>query len=79
MKNIVILFLFVSCNIVLAQTKTSDTDFLKNLLSDHASPQLKHILQHPDSFHYQIIYTRIDRDKLNQASFFQLLLSCRQE
>ena len=34
----------------------------ENLIWSNASPQLKNILQHPDSFRYQIIYTRIDRD-----------------
>jgi len=34
--------------------------FLEQLLREHASPQLLHILDNPDSFRYQIIYTRID-------------------
>lgn len=38
-------------------------------MSSHASPQLKMIFQHPDSFRYQIMYTRIDRDKSNQPHF----------
>ena len=51
----------------LAQAKTDV--FLKDLLWQHASPQLKNILSKPDSFHYQIIYTRIDRDEHNRAKF----------
>lgn len=43
--------------------------FLENLLREKASPELKWILDHPDSFRYQIIYTRIDRDKHNQPQF----------
>jgi hypothetical protein len=70
MKKILHLAIFISWNIVSAQTKTTGIDFLKNLLFEKASPQLKYILQHPDSFRYQVIYTRIDRDKLNQPHFF---------
>jgi len=70
MKNILTLVLFVSWNIISAQTHMNDSIFLKNLIWDHASPQLKIILQHPDSFHYQLIYTRIDRDKMNKPYFF---------
>lgn len=52
---------------VLAQQKTDA--FLTNLLQEHASPQLKKILANPDSFRYQVIYTRIDRDKRNRPHF----------
>ena len=43
--------------------------FLVRLLRDHASPLLQRILDKPDSFHYQLIYTRIDRDKKNRPHF----------
>jgi len=69
MEKVFTLLLYISCNIASAQTKTTDTSFLKNLLWQHASPRVKLIFQNPDSFHYQIIYTRIDRDKLNQPHF----------
>jgi hypothetical protein len=39
------------------------------LLRSHASPALLHILDNPDSFRYQLIYTRIDRDKDNKPHF----------
>lgn len=57
----------ISCAPALAQTKTDD--FLKNLIWSKASPQLKMILQNPDSFRYQLIYTRIDRDAKNHPHF----------
>src|SRR5258708_16317188 len=44
-------------------------DFLKDLLWQQGSPFLKRILEHPDSFRYQLIYTRIDRDHHNQPHF----------
>jgi len=43
--------------------------FLETLIREHASPLLKKILDNPDSFRYQIIYTRIDRDKHNRPHF----------
>ncbi|MES1160032.1 MAG: serine hydrolase, partial [Bacteroidota bacterium] len=46
-----------------------DDNFLKQLLWQQGSPRLKRILQHPDSFRYQLIYTRIDRDSRNKPHF----------
>jgi hypothetical protein len=43
--------------------------FPLSLLYKKASPQLLHILNNPDTFRYQLIYTRIDRDKNNKPSF----------
>jgi len=45
-------------------------DFLKDLLWRKSSPSLKRILAHPDSFRYQLIYTRIDRDSRNRPHFY---------
>lgn len=50
-----------------AQPKTNQ--WLEQLLRSHASPLLQHVLDNPDSFRYQIIYTQIDRDKKNQPHF----------
>ncbi|HTI11220.1 MAG TPA: serine hydrolase [Puia sp.] len=44
-------------------------NFLKEVLWRQGSPQLKRVLQHPDSFRYQLIYTRIDRDRRNRPHF----------
>lgn len=43
--------------------------WLKELLLTNASPLLQHVLNNPDSFQYQIIYTEINRDKKNKALF----------
>jgi len=43
--------------------------FLEDLLRTYASLRLKTVLMHPDSFHYQLIYTQIDRDSHNQPHF----------
>lgn len=50
-----------------AQVKTSN--WLNELLKQKASPLLHEILNNPDTFRYQLIYTRIDRDKNNTPSF----------
>ncbi len=43
--------------------------FPASLLYEKASPALMHILNNPDTFRYQLIYTKIDRDKNNKPSF----------
>lgn len=50
-----------------AQAKTDA--WLEQLLQQQASPLLKQVLNQPDSFQYQLIYTRIDRDKNNNPHF----------
>jgi hypothetical protein len=50
-----------------AREKTDD--LLKDLLRSHASPFLLRVLDKPDSFRYQLIYTRIDRDRHNRPHF----------
>lgn len=62
----VIIFSCVSANAP-AQEKTDP--WLQQLLSGNASPLLQNILNHPDSFQYQIIYTEINRDKHNRPHF----------
>lgn len=51
------------------QAQVKNTPWLEALLRKQASPLLKEVLNQPDSFHYQVIYTRIDRDKNNQPHF----------
>ncbi|RAJ10408.1 beta-lactamase family protein [Chitinophaga skermanii] len=60
--------LLLTCMIINAAAATAQeqTDsFLVKLLMEKGSPKLKHILQHPDSFQYQIIYTKIDYNRYN--------------
>lgn len=65
---ILICFLFGSAiSSVSAQHK--DSRWLEELLRSHASPLLKNILNKPGTFQYQIIYTRINRDKQNRPHF----------
>jgi len=50
----------------IAQDKST---FPASLLFEKASPELLHILNNPDTFRYQLIYTMIDRDRNNRPSF----------
>jgi hypothetical protein len=51
----------------LAQVKTDS--LLKKILFESDNKLVKHILQNPDSFRVQIIYTQINRDKQNRPQF----------
>jgi len=52
---------------------------LEDLLRAKASPLLQHILDNPDSFQYQVIYTQINRDKHNQPHFTNYYLHVNRE
>lgn len=43
--------------------------WLEQLLLEQGSPLLKNVLNNKDSFQYQVIYTRIDRDGRNRPTF----------
>ena len=67
MKKII---LFVIGFALLGTVRAQHTDpFLEKLLRKHASPQLLHILDNPDSFRYQIIYTKIDGRKFSSYRY----------
>ena len=59
--------LLATTYVALAQSKTDA--WLEKMIRHQASPFLNEILNQPDSFHYQFIYTKIDRDKNNQPHF----------
>jgi hypothetical protein len=44
-------------------------DFLEKLVKEKGSPQLLSVLQQPDRYRFQLIYTKIDRDKKNVPHF----------
>lgn len=68
MKYSLLAFLsLISFVITFAQPKTDF--FLKNLIRKNASDFLLSVLNQPDTFQYQIIYTQINRDKNNKAHF----------
>jgi hypothetical protein len=54
--------LAITC-VATAQCKTDV--WLEQLVRQQASPFLKDILNQPDTFHYQLIYTKIDQGRKN--------------
>ena len=68
MKQLVIgTVLLATMGVAHAQSKTDK--WLEQMIRDQASPFLKDVLNQPDTFHYQLIYTKIDRDKNNKPHF----------
>jgi hypothetical protein len=68
MKQLVIVSaLLATVGMARAQGKTDK--WLEQLIRGQASPFLKEVLNQPDTFHYQLIYTKIDRDKHNKPHF----------
>ena len=61
------LFTLFFSNAVCAQAKNDA--WLQQLFSEKASPLLRNVLNKPDTFQYQIIYTQINRDKKNRPHF----------
>ncbi|MBO9565891.1 MAG: serine hydrolase [Niastella sp.] len=55
------------CFFAVSQQKTDP--WLDQLLRKQASPLLLNVLNKPDSFQYQLIYTQINRDKNNRPKF----------
>ena len=43
--------------------------FLTKLFSTNKSPIFQEVIQHPDTYRLQVIYTQINRDKANKPSF----------
>jgi hypothetical protein len=66
-QSLLITVLLATTCVTKAQSKTDA--WLEQLIRQHASLFLKDILKQPDTFHYQFIYTKIDRDKNNQPHF----------
>ena len=59
--------LWVTVAAVSAQQKTDA--WLEHLLRTQASPLLQQVLDEPDTFRYQLIYTQINRDENNRPHF----------
>jgi hypothetical protein len=68
MRQLTILLIFL-LGITAAQTQPRTDAILKDILAIEKDSLLQHVLQHPETFRYQIIYTQINRDKHNNPSF----------
>jgi hypothetical protein len=63
-------FLFILLLISCAATAQVKNDkALKKILADNPDSLLQAVISQPDAYRYQIIYTRINRDKNNKPSF----------
>src|SRR5947209_4718938 len=60
-------FLLVAFSQLNAQPKTDP--FLQQILAANQNSLFQQVLQHPDTYRLQIIYTKIDRDKHNKPIF----------
>lgn len=69
----VVLFCIIS--MLSAQSQPKTDIWLNELLRAKASPLLLSVLNQPDTFQYQLIYTRIDRDKTNRPRFKSFYLN----
>ncbi|MBS1577251.1 MAG: serine hydrolase, partial [Bacteroidetes bacterium] len=68
MKSLPLVFVFCM-SIVLSYAQSKTDLFLDTLIRNNASSFLQSILNQPDTFQYQIIYTQINRDKKNKPYF----------
>src|SRR4030095_3516129 len=60
---------------VLSAAQSRTDPWVKEYIYQHASPLLLDVLNKPDSFQYQFIYTRIDRDAKNRPTFTNYYLN----
>ncbi|UEG51634.1 class A beta-lactamase-related serine hydrolase [Mucilaginibacter daejeonensis] len=63
------LILLIAACITKAQAQPHTDAWLQQLLYAKASPAFRHILDHPEVYHVQIIYNRIDRDRKGKPAF----------
>lgn len=61
--------------LTMAQAQNKNSIWLEHLLRSEASSLLSEVLNHPDIFRYQIIYTKIDRNRENLPEFSHFYLN----
>ena len=70
MRYAVFVFLILANGLLAAVSAQSKTDdFLLQILNNNKNAVFQEVLQHPDTYRLQIVYTQIDRDKKNRPSF----------
>jgi hypothetical protein len=67
MRYILLFIFFLISSVAGAQLKNDKA--LKKILDANPDSLLQSVLSRPDTYRYQIIYTKIDRDKNNKPSF----------
>src|SRR5690606_39004968 len=64
---------------LMANAQVSNSQWLEILLRTDASPLLLGVLNQPETFRYQLIYTKIDRDRNNLPKFTNYCLNADDE
>ncbi|WEK36701.1 MAG: serine hydrolase [Candidatus Pseudobacter hemicellulosilyticus] len=73
MKPLLAVLLLLVTSSLTAQPKTDP--WLRQLVRQRASPFLQQVLDQPETFQYQVIYTRINRDAQNRPHFTNFYLN----
>ncbi len=73
MKSVFIPVLLLVSLAAFSQPRT-DKELL-DILKQNSDPLLQEVISHPEVYRYQVIYTRIDRDKKNKPSFHNYYLN----
>ena len=68
MKKIYFIFSILLMNTIISKAQKINTDFLPNLLATKPE-QFKELLDNPEKYRLQILYTQINRDKNNRPKF----------
>ena len=68
MRQHILVFFLLTCSVTnLAQSRTDK--LLRNVFAAESDSLFQSVIQHPEIFRFQIIYTQINRDKNNVPSF----------
>ena len=67
-RYLLMLFCTIWCSSFTMAQPTSDT-LLQHLLQGHLHPVVQQVVQNPQTYRVQIIYTQIDRDAANKPTF----------
>jgi len=76
---LLLLFYFVFLMTMNTNAQVKNDKWLEDLLRNQASPLLQSVLDRPEEYRYQVIYTRIDRDANNQPHFTNYYLNVDNE
>ncbi|MEP6514138.1 MAG: serine hydrolase [Parafilimonas sp.] len=68
MRYFIVVFILLICTVCSTAQPRTDT-LLKNLLAAEKDSLFQQVLQHPETYRCQIIYTQINRDKKNKPHF----------
>ena len=71
-RAVIFFFFLITMN---SNAQTKNDKWLETLLRKNASPLLQNVLNQPEAYRYQVIYTKIDRDKNNRPRFTNYYLN----